>query len=271
MLHREAPIGVFDSGVGGLTVVREMLRQMPGESISYFADTAHVPYGPRDPQELRRFAAQITAFLVDKGCKMIIMACNTSTSLAYYDLKAQYDLPMVGVIEPGVDKALEHVSAAGGTGTIGVIGTKATIDSGVYQRILAQKNSKVQVAAVSCPPFVPLVESGQIRGPQVEETVRNCLGPLKEEGVECLLLGCTHYPFLAPVIKKIMGPDVSCIDPAIETVNRAYRLLAGMKLLNEGGRPSYHYYASGDPESFRRMGAFFLGHDTGEVKKIILG
>ncbi len=263
---REAPIGVFDSGVGGLTVILELLRQMPHESFIYYADTAHVPYGPRDPQELRRFASSISEFLVDKGCKLVIIACNTSTSLAYEELAARFLPPFIGVIEPGVDKALEMTKNL----KIGVIATIATINSGAYQHMLRRKNPAIEVSAASCPLFVPLVEKGQIEGDEVYETAVAYLEPLKNKGIDSLVLGCTHYPFLLPVIIKALGPSIAVIDPARETVSRAKEKLKGLSLLKETGKPSYQYYASGDPESFRRIGSIFLGEDIGEVRGVKL-
>ena len=223
-----SPIGVFDSGVGGLTVIRELEAQLPGEDYIYYADTAHVPYGSREPLELKGFALSITAFLVEQGCKMIIIACNTSTSLAYADLASRFPVPIIGVIEPGVDEAIK-VSK---NGKIGVVGTLATVNSGVYQRMIKEKNPRTEVVAVPCPRFVPLVEEGQVEGPEVEEIAEIYLKPLQERGVDTLILGCTHYPFLRPVIEGIMGKGVNIIDPARETVRRAAISLQNLALVN---------------------------------------
>jgi len=263
---KEAPLGVFDSGVGGLTVVREILKQIPSESILYYADTAHVPYGSRDPQELKGFARKITSYLVDQGCKMIIIACNTSTSLAYEDLQAFFPLPIIGVIEPGVEKALKATKNS----RIGVIGTVATINSGVYQQKLQAKNPDAQVYAAACPPFVPLVENGLIAGADTENTVANCLSPLLEKNIDTLILGCTHYPFLQPVITKVIGSGIKVIDPACETVRKVGEKLKELKLFAQGANPSYHYVSSKSPQDFRARGSVFLGEDLGTVKKVIL-
>jgi len=265
-VKKDAPIGVFDSGVGGLTVILELIRQMPHESFIYYADTAHVPYGPRDPQELRMFASSISEFLLNKGCKLIIIACNTSTSLAYEELSARFTQPFIGVIEPGVDKALEITKNL----KVGVIATTATTNSGAFQNMLRRKNPAVEVAAVPCPRFVPLVEKGQIEGDEVYETAVGYLEPLKSKDIDSLILGCTHYPFLLPVIIKAIGPSIAVIDPARETVSRAKEKLEKLSLLNEQGNPSYQYYASGDPEAFRRIGSMFMGEDIGEVRGINL-
>jgi len=261
-----APLGVFDSGVGGLTVVMEMFQQMPHESFVYYADTAHVPYGPRNPLELKEFASNITAFLVNQGCKMVIIACNTSTSLAYQDLKARYDIPLIGVIEPGVDKALEVTRNR----RIGVIGTVATINSGSYQKMIKEKKPDTEIVAVPCPLFVPLIEAGKVEGDEVYQAAVHYLEPVRKAGVDTLILGCTHYPFLLPVIQDIVGPGVIAVDPARETVKRAVVKLQELDLLQEEGRPVHRYYASGDPEAFRRTGSEFLQQDIGVVKKITL-
>lgn len=266
MKEKKAPIGVFDSGVGGLTVVLEMLRQMPHESFIYYADTAHVPYGDREPEELKEFAFSITDFLVQQGCKMVIIACNTSTSIAYQDLKKAFSLPLIGVIEPGVDKALETTKNE----KIGVIGTMATVNSGSYQKMLRSKNPRVEVTAMSCPLFVPLIEKGRTGGDEVYQAAYSYLEPMKRTGIDSLILGCTHYPFLLPMIKEILGPDVIPIDPARETVNRAREYLKEAGLLQEEGKVLHEYYASGDPESFGLVGGKFLKRDLGQVRGIIL-
>ncbi len=261
---RNAPIGVFDSGVGGLTVVLEMLKQLPEESFIYYADTAHVPYGPRDPEELRGFADRITEFLVKQGCKMIIIACNTSTSLSYDLLKQKYDLPLVGVIEPGVDKALEATANK----KIGIFATQATVNSGVFQRMLKAKSPETEVTAQSCPLFVPYVEAGVISGQEIEKAVRLYYRPLQEKGVDSLILGCTHYPFLLPVISYVTGPGVQIINPARETVSRAAEILRELNIQAETGRqPEHNYFVSGNPEQFRKLGSMFLQQDIGKVEK----
>ena len=266
IVKRDAPIGVFDSGVGGLTVILELFRQMPHESFIYYADTAHVPYGPRDPQELRMFASSISEFLINKGCKMVIIACNTSTSLALEELAARFSPPFVGVIEPGVDKALEITKNQ----KVGVIATIATINSGAYQNMLQRKKHVIEVSAAPCPLFVPFVEKGQTEGEEVYKTAVTYLEPLKNKGIDSLILGCTHYPFLLPVIIKVLGPSIAVIDPARETVSRAKEKLKELSLFKDTGKPSYQYYASADPEAFRRIGSMFLGEDIGEVKGINL-
>ena len=265
-IERNAPIGVFDSGVGGLTVIQEMLRQLPNESFIYYADTAHVPYGPRDSEELKHFADSITGFLVEQGCKMVIIACNTSTSLAYELLQQKYAIPLVGVIEPGVDKAL----GATANKKIGVFATQATVNSGAFQRLIKAKNSEVEVVAVPCPLFVPLVEAGEVEGPVIHDAACNYFQPLQERGVDSIILGCTHYPFLLPVIAQVTGPSVLVINPARETVSRAAEILRERDLLASGTQAVQLYCASGDPASFRQIGSKFLQSDLGTVRKVTL-
>ncbi|MGI6144567.1 MAG: glutamate racemase [Peptococcia bacterium] len=263
---RNAPLGIFDSGVGGLTVVREILKQMPGESIIYFGDTAHVPYGDRDPQELRGFAQKITNYLVTRGCKMIIIACNTSTSLAYEELTNSFSLPIIGVIEPGVNKALMTTKNL----RVGVIGTAATIESRVYQRKLRAKNPDVQVYAQACPAFVPLVERGALRSAETADIVSGCLHPFMEKEIDTLILGCTHYPFLQPVIAKVLGAKTQIIDPAQETVRCAYERLQELDLLVDTAKPVYKFVSSNNPKEFRAKGSVFLGRDLGTVEEVLL-
>jgi len=261
-----APIGVFDSGVGGLTVVRELLRQLPGESFIYYADTAHVPYGPRDPAELRTFADAITAFLVNQGCKMVIIACNTSTSLAYEFLQEKYTVPLIGVIEPGIERAL----AATVNKRIGVFATQATVNSGAFPRLIRAKDPSVEVTAVACPLFVPLVEAGEVAGSAALKAAQTYFQPLREKGVDSLILGCTHYPFLLPVIRQVTNKNVTIINPAEETVSKAVKILQEKGLMAAGHSGQRLYYASGDPEAFRIMGGRFLQQDLGKVRKITL-
>lgn len=261
---KDAPIGVFDSGVGGLTVVLEMFRQMPHESLIYYADTAHVPYGPRDPKELKGFAHNITRFLVNKGCKMIIIACNTTTSLAYEELKELFPIPIVGVIEPGVDRALQ---SGGDKGRVGIIATQATVNSGAYQKTIYGKAPEAESAAVACPRLVPLIEAGRLEGREVEQAVDGYLKDMVNLGIDSLILGCTHYPFLLPIIENIAGPGVNIIDPAKETVARSRKILEEKGLLKEEGSPTLTFFSSGDPEKFKTLAGRLLGKKIDSVFK----
>ncbi len=264
--YRAAPIGVFDSGVGGLTVITEMIREIPRESYIYYADTAHVPYGSRQMEELKEFAASITGFLLEQSCKMIIIACNTSTSIAFDELKKKFSRPIIGVIEPGADQALRVTK----NNKIGLIATEATVKSGAYQKTLLRKNPAVEVTAVACPLFVNLVEKGEVNGPKVCRAAKEYLQPLKTQGIDCLILGCTHYPYLLPVILDILGPGVTFVDPARETVRLAKKMLDTLALSNQEENPSRQYYVSGDPENFQRMGKFFLHQEIKNVRAISL-
>ncbi|HHZ16763.1 MAG TPA: glutamate racemase [Peptococcaceae bacterium] len=267
-LRKEAPLGVFDSGVGGLTVVKEILRQLPHESVFYFGDTAHVPYGSRSPEELQGFAFKITEYLVAQGCKMIIIACNTSTSLAYELLKEKFPVPMIGVIEPAVDKALSMTQ----NNCIGVLATEATINSQSYQTMLRSKRPRVEVYPQACPAFVPLIEKGIVDGPELEKVAEEYLTPLLEKRIDTLILGCTHYPFLEPVLRQITGSGVVQIDPAAETVRRAKKMLQELALLAEAGNeaPVHRFFASHDAPGFGKAGSVFLSRDLGKVKEIRL-
>ena len=261
---REAPLGIFDSGVGGLTVVREILKQMPHESILYYADTAHVPYGSRNPQELKGFARKITSYLVTRQCKMIVIACNTSTSLAYEELQNLFS-PIIGVIEPGVEKALKITKNL----RIGVIGICPRLIVGFIKENCRLKILLFKYCSALFP-FVPLVEKGITTGVNIEKTVARCLQPLLEKNIDTLILGCTHYPFLQPVIAKVMGSQVKIIDPAYETVRQAYEILKELNLLATGQNPVYNYVSSKNPADFRARGSVFLGRDLGTVKEIHL-
>ncbi|MGD0621810.1 MAG: glutamate racemase [Thermacetogeniaceae bacterium] len=216
------PIGVFDSGVGGLSVVRQILKQLPDESIVYFGDTARVPYGPRPSAEIIAFGDQILSFLLRFDVKVVVAACNTSTSVSLPVLRRKYHLPLLGVVEPGVRAALQVT----GNRRIGVLATAATVNSGSYTRGFQAYDPGVTVFAQACPQFVPLVESGKIDGPEVRAATRQYLQPLQEAGVDTIVLGCTHYPFLAPVIRELAGEAVEVVDPAEETVKELAALLA---------------------------------------------
>jgi glutamate racemase len=262
-IDRKAPLGVFDSGVGGLTVVKEIFRQMEIESIMYFGDTLHVPYGSKTPEQIRKYAKSISDFLIEQGCKMIIMACNTSTSLVYEEFKALLTVPVIGMIEPGVEQALKSTK----NNCIGVIGTEATIKNGAYQKTLMSKKQDVEVIAAPCPYFVPMVERGVVSGPEAEKTVYEGIKQLLGKNIDTLILGCTHYPFLRNIIESIVGPGVVVVDPAQATVAAAYDKLRELDLLAKEGSPKYDFMVSKDPESFKKIGCVFLGRDLGMVKE----
>jgi len=247
-----APIGVFDSGVGGLTVIRALEKAMPQESFYYYGDTAHVPYGNRPPEELKHFALQIGHYLEKAGCKMLLIACNTSSALAYELLCQALTIPVVSVIEPAVDKVCamgDRASQMTATsqpdvGPVGVIATQATVNSGVYQKLFADKAPRRLLYTVACPAFVPLVEAGITQGPQVDAAVAEYLAPLKEKKIGTLIMGCTHYPFLADAFRHFLGPEVQLLDPALETVKQGQTILARQGLLAAQLQPQRRFAAS---------------------------
>lgn len=250
------PVGVFDSGVGGLTVALEISRQLPAETIVYYGDTAHVPYGSRTVEELIFFADTITRFLVEQGAKAIVDACNTTSAVALPYLKQKYDVPIIGVIEPGVKEALKATR----NGRIGVIATEATIASRAHEKAVQAHAADVQVFGRACPKLVPLVEAGKVSGPEVEGAVREYVEPLVNAGIDTLILGCTHYPFLAPVIQEVTGPGVILVDPAAATVRELKEVLASAGgLRGAHGSKAHSFYVSGDPQTFYMVGMQLVG------------
>ncbi|HZK18426.1 MAG TPA: glutamate racemase [Clostridia bacterium] len=265
-------IGLFDSGIGGLTVAKEVLDNMPCEGIVYFGDTANVPYGSKSPGQLRRYAREIIDFLVTRGVKYIIFACNTSSSVSLDYVKQFYRIPMIGVVLPG-SKAAVNVSS---NCKIGVIATEATTKSRAYElaiRALAGKQGKgaMQVYGVAAPKLVPLVESGQLEGQKTEEVLEEYLTPLKEKGIDTLVLGCTHYPFLLKPIQAILGSGVTVIDPARLTVQEAYGEMQRLGVLNNcRERPMHEYWVSGDASAFKEEAQKFLGANSLTVNSVDL-
>jgi glutamate racemase len=255
-------IGIFDSGVGGLTVVRAVLDLLPGEPVLYFGDTARAPYGPRDVEEIRAFAREIAAFLLDRDVKMLVVACNAIESNAIEDLSRRAHVPLVGVIEPGVRAALRTTR----NGRVGVIGTQATIASGAYDRAVAAEDGPIELVSAACPAFVPHVERGDTTSPELLAAARGYLEPLLDSGVDTLILGCTHYPLLSGLLQRVMGPDVVLVSSAEETAKDVYAALLDGGLLRENGPPPEHeFLCSGDPDSFRALAARFLGPEAGRV------
>ncbi|HSD33725.1 MAG TPA: glutamate racemase [Gemmatimonadales bacterium] len=251
-----APLGVFDSGIGGLTVAHALFECLPHESVIYFGDTARVPYGPKSPETVRRYSGEILDFLVRRGVKMVVVACNTSTAHALEFLRSRSPVPVQGVIEPGARAA----AAATRVGRIGVIGTAGTIASGAYERAIKAVRPDVEVVSRACPLFVPLVEEGWFDHPATELVAREYLQPLEDRKVDVLVLGCTHYPLLKPLLSRVMGPHVTLIDSAAETARTVRRELEGHELLAPAGaRPTHHFVVSDDVALFRRVGARFLG------------
>ncbi len=264
-----APIGVFDSGIGGLTVVRELMRQLPYEDIIYFGDTARVPYGPKSPETVSRYAHEITSFLQAEGVKNVVVACNTATAHAVVSLRDHFDLPITGVIEPGARAAVNASSAR----RIGVIGTLGTVSSGAYERAIHALDESVSVTSRACPLFVPFVEEGWLDHPAIELVAVDYLSSLAETGIDTLVLGCTHYPLIKPVVARVIGPGIRLIDSAEETAGEVSRLLQerGLRRGPRDEPPSLRFIASDVPEQFRNVGKRFLGSAIDNVETVTLG
>ncbi|WP_246049267.1 glutamate racemase [Corynebacterium tapiri] len=250
-----APIGIFDSGVGGLTVARTMIDQLPNESIMYVGDTRNGPYGPQSIAAVRAHAMNIADDLVERGCKMIVIACNTATAAFLHDARERYSVPVVEVIRPAVRRAM----ATTRNGKVGVIGTIGTINSGAYQDLFSL-NPSLQVSAVACPRFVEFVEKGITSGPEILEVAEEYLEPLRRAEVDTLVLGCTHYPHLSGVIQLVMGDQVTLVSSAEETAKDVLRELTERDLLADPDSPTTRTFEStGDPETFARLASRFLG------------
>ena len=250
-----APIGVFDSGLGGLTVAHAIMRQLPAESLIYFGDTARVPYGPKSPETVRRYSREISAFLIEQGVKAIVVACNTATAHALPAVREELDVPVIGVVEPGARAAVRATR----TGHIGVIGTVGTIRSQAYVRAIHAEDPDLRVTALACPLFVPLVEEGWTNHEATHLVAEEYLAPFVKDPIDTLVLGCTHYPLLKPVIGEIVGRSVRLIDSAEETAADARRMLAANDLTAVAGAGAYRFVASDDPQQFLTLGRRFLG------------
>jgi glutamate racemase len=268
VMPRSAPVGVFDSGIGGLTVAHEVIRQLPHESVLYFGDTARVPYGPKSPDTVRRYSREIAGFLRDQGVKGIVIACNTATAHALSVLRDEFDMPVIGVVEPGARAAVSVTTG----GRIGVIGTVGTIKSGAYERAIRAINSDVFITARACPLFVPLVEEGWTDHEATRLIAREYLAPLVAADIDTLVLGCTHYPLLKPLLREVLGPDVRLIDSAEETAAETARTLAEASLAAPNDAdPTYRFVASDDPLQFLQLGQRFLGDTIEGVEIRTLG
>ena len=264
----DAPIGIFDSGVGGLTVARAVSSLLPRESIRYIGDTAHSPYGPKPIAEVRRYALEVLDTLVDEGVKMLVIACNTASSAMLRDARERYDVPVVEVIGPAVRTAM----STSRSGRIGVIGTAGTISSGAYQDML-EVNERLTVFAQACPRFVEFVEDGVTDSPEVLAVAEEYLAPLRRAGVDTLVLGCTHYPFLEGAISYVMGPDVSLVSSDTETAKDVYRQLVSRDLLAAADAVASHVYeATGDSAAdFIRLAHRLMGREVRDVTPVHTG
>lgn len=253
LLRKEAPIGVFDSGVGGLTVAREIMRQIPNERIIYFGDTARLPYGSKSKETVTRFSEQIVRFLRTFQVKTIVVACNTASAYALEELEKEIDIPIIGVLKPGAKAAVE----ATGNGRIGVIATEATIGSGMYLQYIKELNEKVTIYGKACPLFVSLIEEGLWEDPVTDEIARRYLTELIDIDIDTLILGCTHYPLIRSTLGRIAGENVTLVNPAYETAKELKEMLGQMGLLNEEepglGSNRYQFYVSDKAEKFVRF------------------
>ena len=256
-----APIGVFDSGLGGLTVARAIIDQLPGESILYVGDNARGPYGPRTLAEVRSFTLEILDELVAAGVKAIVIACNTASSATLRDARERYEIPVLEVIQPAVRRTVSATKS----GRVGVIGTAATIESGAYLDSFAAA-PQLSITSVACPAFVEFVERGETSGAAITQIAREYLQPLVDADIDTLVLGCTHYPLLTGVISYVMGDGVTLVSSAEETAKDLYRTLVESDLLNLEGNPHHTFVATGDTESFNKLARRFLGPEVHSVQ-----
>lgn len=263
-----APIGVFDSGVGGLTVVREIIRQIPNERIVYFGDTARVPYGSKSQDTVTRFSKQIVRFLQTHQVKTIVVACNTASAYALEELEKECDIPIIGVVKPGAKVASEVTR----NGKIGVIATEATIGSQIYSKYIKQLNKDVTIYGKACPLFVPLVEEGLWQDPVTDEIAKRYLTELIDIDIDTLILGCTHYPLIRSTVGRIMGDKVELVNPAYETARELKEMLARKGLLSKEaprlGDNQYQFFVSDGAEKFKRFANSIIKYGILSAKTI---
>ena len=266
-IDREAPIGVFDSGVGGLTVAREIMRNLPSEKIVYFGDTARVPYGSKSKETIIRYSRQIIRFLQQQQVKAIVVACNTASAFALDAVRDEFDIPIIGVIEPGAKVAAAQTRNK----RVGIIGTVGTVGSGIHAEYLKHLDPEITVFGKACPLFVPLVEEGWLHDPVTDEVAARYLKELQDKQVDTLILGCTHYPLLRSTIRKIMGDGVCLVNPAYETALELGRLLEEKGLAGEGTEKNefpYRFYERDLADEFKAFANSILPYDLEMTKKI---
>jgi glutamate racemase len=261
------PVGVFDSGVGGLTVLHECLVTMPHEDFVYLGDHARLPYGPRPLDEIRRFALEIGRYLQEQDVKLILVACNAATSAGIAELQAGLEVPVVGVITPEAHAAVQATRNR----RVGLLATQATVEAGRYADLVRTLDAGVRLTAASCPRLVPLIESDDPFGEQTVDSVREYAAPLKAAGVDTVIFGCTHYPLIRPIFQRVFGRGVTLVFSAEETAREVAETLARKGIENDAGREgSYRFLTTGDPQQFRRMGARFLQLPIDEVEQVRL-
>jgi glutamate racemase len=259
------PIGIFDSGVGGLTVARAILEMLPHEPLLYVGDTARFPYGPRPVEEIRRFSLEIADLLVQRDVKMLVVACNSVEVSAIGDIAVRAGIPVVGVIEPGTRAAIRATRI----GRIGLIGTQATVNSHAYDRAVAATGADVRLLSAACPVFVEHVERGDTTSDELVAAARRYLEPLRQGGIDTLILGCTHYPLLSGLLHLELGPDVVLVSSAEETAKDVYATLVRARLgRDEGGVPHHTFLTTGEPGGFQRVAEVFLGPELSEVRAV---
>jgi glutamate racemase len=261
------PIGVFDSGAGGLTVLHECLVTTPHEDFVYLGDVARLPYGPRELEEIRRFAGEIAAYLESRGVKLVIAACNSATAAALSDLQRALSVPVVGVIQPEAHAAVRATRNR----RVGLLATEATVASGRYEALIRTLDAGVEVFPVICPRLVPLIEGDDPFGAETVEAVREAAAPLKEAGVDTVVLGCTHYPLIRPILQRVFGRDVTLVFSADETAHEVAATLTRKGIENDSAHEgSCRFLTTGDPGSFRSIGSRFLQMPIGEVERVTL-
>lgn len=265
MKKEKLPIGIFDSGVGGLTVLKEVISLLPHEDIIYLGDTARVPYGTRSPQTIIKYSQEITRFLLRQGIKLLVVACNTASAVSLPSLKKENEIPVIGVIEPGARRASEMTQNK----RVGVIGTEGTVKSRAYERAIQMIDQKITIISRACPLFVPLAEEGWLDNEVTRLTAKSYLSPLCEEKIDTLVLGCTHYPLLEAVIREIVGDGVRLVNSAKETAKDVQRVLDEEGLVTPGKKGgSYRFYVTDNAERFIKVGERFLGRVLGTVHEV---
>lgn len=261
-----AAIGIFDSGVGGLTVTREIMMQMPKERLVYFGDTARVPYGTKSRETIIRYSRQNIRFLQQHNIKAIVVACNTASAFAE-EVQKDFSIPILGVVRPGSKAAVKSTR----NGRVGVIATQATIGSQIYSRVIHESRPEIQIFGKACPLFVPLVEEGWLEDPVTEEVVRRYVKELQEKDIDTLILGCTHYPLLRNVIGRVMGPKITLVNPAYETALELKKLLERENLQSgEEDPPEHEFYVSDAAENFRHFAQSILPCDIRKTREIAI-
>lgn len=263
----ERAIGIFDSGVGGLTVYREIARHLPGEEYIYLGDTGRVPYGTKSPSTVLRYAQEAAAFLVKHRVKLIVVACNTASAVALSTLEERFNLPVVGVIEPGARKAVSITRNR----RVGVIGTEGTIKSEAYTRAIHRLDPAIEVVTAACPLFVPLAEEGWAQHPVAHLAAEEYLAPLRKEGIDTLVLGCTHYPLLKPTLRAVLGSTIELVDSAEETAKTVAALLARDRLFRHNPPQPPRFYVTDVPNRFEQVGGEFLGAPLHNVEQVEIG